>query len=245
MKIFSALAKEDKTAANSYIKPDLDFKRSIESVSLLISEITMENVQRLQQVLASYGPIKSLDTRKVDKKVLMVNYFDLETARNAYNGIKEKWKEIKVDYNLNCKTQLTSISESSDSGGSEEGNDSERKAKESLERTKQKLKEEYENPDSDSSEGKSLPINTNKETISDCQYSSVDVHGGDASFDNDTPNEEIKVNFPIRLVPRLIPKIQSSPSAILQTESTNMDAEDSYKPSSSDSGVYDSPENFL
>lgn len=218
-----------------------------ESVSFVIFKVTMENVQRLQQTLFKFGPIKSLDTRRLNEGMIIVNYFDLKTASNAYCELKEIWKDVHVEYIFNSKVQLASINELEDAGGSdksEEGSEGERRARESLENTKQKLKEEYEKSDDSSSD---TPPTKKMELSPAPTYSAHnnDPHGSDTSFDNnDMPNEGIKVNFTTQFEPRLLPKAYTTPGTILQTESTNMDPEDSWcQPSYLDASSFGMYEN--
>eukprot|EP00826_Nyctotherus_ovalis_P004206 TRINITY_DN1088_c0_g1_i7.p1 TRINITY_DN1088_c0_g1~~TRINITY_DN1088_c0_g1_i7.p1 ORF type:complete len:409 (-),score=110.09 TRINITY_DN1088_c0_g1_i7:292-1518(-) len=185
----------------------------------------MENVQSLQQVLANYGLIKRLDTRKLSEGKLVVDYFDIKAASSAYRGLKEERAEIQVDYIFDSKVQLAPVNESSDSGRSErseEEGDSERRAKEALESTKQKIKEEYERSDNslNSSQGADIAEDAG-------QFQDANIQESDLSFDNDALNEGVKVNSTSQFEPQLLPKGYRNSGAILHTDSTNMDGEDS------------------
>jgi len=188
----------------------------------------MENVQRLQQVLAEYGLIKSLDTRRLSEGKLIVNYFDIKAASNAYRGLKEGWKEVHVEYIFDSKVQLAPVNESSDSGASEkseEEGEGERKAKEALENTKQKIKEEYERSDNslNSSKNGGEVYQESLEPNADGQFQDND---SDLSFDHEALNEGVKVNSTSQFEPQLLPKGYPSSSTIINTDSTNMDIED-------------------
>ena len=76
----------------------------------------------------------------------MVNYFEIKSAIDAYTKLQKGivMKPIIVEYIHDPNEQLTSINESSDSSRSEEGSESEKKAREDLETTKEKIKREYE-----------------------------------------------------------------------------------------------------
>lgn len=204
-----------------------DFKRAQQAaVSLRILEVTLDKLQKLQLALAGHGTIKSMDTLKLKSGMLTVEYFHASEANNAYNDLKANWKDVKVEYHSNPTTNLSSINESSDSAGSEkseESNESARKAKESLKQIEKKIKDEYENFNSDSSEDKGSELfNTT------CVFRSGDLRRSDLSLDNETINEETKVNLTPHLEPRLLPKNSPSSNVILHTESTNNDQDDSW-----------------
>jgi hypothetical protein len=78
----------------------------------------------------------------------MAIFYDIKSSENAYKRLKEQLSDdIQVEYDCDLKDQLSSINESSDSGSSEKNEDCserERKARESLETTKEKIKQEYE-----------------------------------------------------------------------------------------------------
>lgn len=203
----------------------LNFRRSCyqpkESISLVLSKVTMENVQSLQQVLAKYGLIKKLDTRKLSEGKLVVDYFDIKAASSAYRSLREEREEVQVDYIFDSKVQLAPVNESSDSGRSErseEEGESERRAKEALEDTKQKIKEEYEQSDNSLNSSQGADVD---------QFQDPDMHESDLSFDNDALNEGVKVNSTSQFEPQLLPKNYPNSGTILHTDSTNMDGEDS------------------
>lgn len=202
----------------------------------------MDKVQKLQQALAEYGLIKTLDTRLLHDGILIVNYFDLKSATNAYNGLHEAWEnDIIIEYNHDLKEQLSSINESPDSAGSdksEECSDNELKARESLETTKEKLKQEYDpTPSTPTAKIENPPLPVLYKSISipyisgfvpPNSFTSGDPHGSDTSFDNDALSEGIEVNYTRQFAPQPFPGIHSTPSTALHTESTNMDVEDSW-----------------
>ncbi len=151
-----------------------------QSTSLRLSRVPKDEVQRLEQALADYGVIKGLDSRRINEgygdeddaydRILVVNYFELKSAVNAYQGLHGE-EGVQVDYNYETKEQLSSINESPDSGGSEkseEGSDSERKAREALESRTEKLKQEYEaldDPQPGSEEFKNATIPASPKTM--------------------------------------------------------------------------------
>jgi len=204
-----------------------DFKRAQQAaVSLKILKVNIDNLQKLQLTLAEHGTIKSMDTLKLKNGMLTVEYFHASEANSAFNYLKSNWKDVQVEYYSNPTTNLSSINESSDSVGSEkseDSNDGSRKAKESLKRLEKQIKDEYEYASSDSSEdGNSKLFNTT------FIFRSGDLRRSDVSLDNETISEETKVNFTPYLEPRLLSKCNSTSNAILQTESTNMDQDDSW-----------------
>ena len=147
-------------------------------------------------------------------RILVVNYFDIKSAVSAFTGLHRDYEDgIQIEYYYDANQQLSSINESPDSGGSEkseEGSDSERKARESLETTKAKLKQEYESLEDPPAKeadplktnpvaSKTMPLpftldfaNSGPAFHATSQFASAleQTHNfSDSSFDNDTISE--------------------------------------------------------